>query len=174
MPLLPALDSQVRTEGSCDHGVCKFCHGAHKKFFFSRCVGYVYPDSIGEGGICDMYQGVPCLVDNTKCCYNEALWCPNGSPNCDRYDRAAYPEGDMRIYKGQMSDPLALSPFPNSLMYNWATILILGLGNLAALDFQVRCMASNSPQTAVRGCLIGGFVTVLIGVPFTYLGSITR
>jgi hypothetical protein len=30
-----------------------------------------------------------------------------------------------------MTDPYALSPFPNAIMFNWATIFVLGFGNLA-------------------------------------------
>jgi hypothetical protein len=97
--------------------------------------GYIYPDLLGAGGICDMYDGVACEVNTDLCCYNTEKWCPMGSPNCDRFDRAAYPVGDQRIYSGQMTDALALSPFPNAILWNWATILILGFGNLAALDF---------------------------------------
>jgi hypothetical protein len=35
-----------------------------------------------------------------------------------------------------MTNPWALSPFPNAIFWDWATIFILGFGNLAALDFQ--------------------------------------
>lgn len=57
---------------------------------------------------------------------------------------------------------------------DWATIFVLGFGNLAALDFQARCMASKTPQTAKWGCLIAGCLTFLIGIPFAYIGAITR
>ena len=86
----------------------------------------------------------------------------------------AYPYGDLRVYSDQMSNPYALAPFPNALFWNWATILILGFGNLGALDFQVRCMAAKTPRTARIGCLIGGLFTFFIGIPFSYLGAITR
>lgn len=142
--------------------------------FFLEYTGYVYPDNIGDGGICDSYQGVACDTNPDLCCYNSAEWCPNGSPDCDRYDRAAYPFGDKRIYDNQMTDALALAPFPNAILWNWATIFILGFGNLAALDFQARCMAAKTPRTARLGCIIGGLLTFFIGVPFAYLGAITR
>jgi hypothetical protein len=90
-----------------------------------------------------MYQGVPCTVNPEQCCYNEELWCPDGGPYCARYDRGAYPVGDKPFYPGQMTDPEALAPFPNAIFWNWATILILGIGNLGALDFQGRCMAGE-------------------------------
>jgi Na+/proline symporter len=67
-----------------------------------------------------------------------------------------------------------LSPFPNAIFWNWATIFILAFGNLAALDFQVRCMAAKTPKVATWGCIIGGCLTFFVGIPFAYLGSITR
>lgn len=41
--------------------------------------GYIYPDNIGDGGTCDMYQGVPCNNTADACCYNTELWCPKGN-----------------------------------------------------------------------------------------------
>ena len=73
-----------------------------------------------------------------------------------------------------MSDRVSLSPFPNAIMWNWATLFILAFGNLAALDFQARCMAAKTPRTAQLGCIIGGLFTFFVGVPFAYLGAITR
>ena len=48
----------------------------------------------------------------------------------------AYPIGDMRNNQEQMTDPDALDPIPNAILFNWVTIFVLGFGNLAALDFQ--------------------------------------
>lgn len=73
-----------------------------------------------------------------------------------------------------MTDAHSLSPFPNAIMFNWATIFVLGFGNLAALDFQARCMASKTPKIATWGCIIAGCLTFVVGVPFAYLGAITR
>jgi hypothetical protein len=137
------------------------------------CSGYIYPDTFGDP-ICDMYDGVPCTVDPSQCCYNEQLWCPNGGPYCDRYDRGAYPIGDKQIYQDQMTNPDALAPFPNAIVWNWATIFILGLGNLAALDFQARCMAVRSPSAARISCITAGCITVFVCLPFAFLGSIVR
>jgi hypothetical protein len=139
--------------------------------------GYVYPDSFGDGGPCDMYQGVNCAnVDG--CCYNTDKWCPGfdgTNPSiCERYDRGAYPLGDQPVYSDQMVNPHALEPFPNSIFWNWATIIVLGLGNLGALDFQARCMAAKSPNAARWGCICAGIGTMFIGIPFSYLGAITR
>jgi hypothetical protein len=141
-------------------------------------LGYIYPETFDEGGACDMYEGVPCVYAEGSCCYNTDKWCPGfdgTNPSiCERYDRGAYPFGDQPVYSDQMSDPYALAPFPNSIYWNWATIFILGFGNLAALDFQGRCMAAKSPTAARWGCFIAGCTTIFIGVPFSFLGAITR
>jgi Na+/proline symporter len=134
--------------------------------------GYIYPDGIDEGGVCDMYEGVPCENDSSLCCYNTALWCPS-EDNC-RADNGAYPIGDQPIFGDQMGNFLALSPFPNAMFWNWATIFILAFGNLAALDFQARCMAAQTPRIATLGCLIGGVFTFFVGIPFASLGAVTR
>jgi hypothetical protein len=128
---------------------------------------YLYDD------IADLYQGINCTNNPDMRCYNEELWCPANGTSCVT-DNAAYPYGDLRVYSTQMSDPYALAPFPNSLFWNWATILILGFGNLGALDFQVRCMASKTPRIARIGCFIGGLFTFFVGIPFSFLGPITR
>lgn len=134
--------------------------------------GYIYPNA----EICDMYDGVPCSVATGECCYNAEKWCtdPSDAGTCSRIDNGAYPIGDERVFASQMTDAYALTPFPNAVFWNWATIFILGFGNLAALDFQVRCMAAINPRTATLGCLIGGCFTFFIGIPFAYLGAITR
>lgn len=134
--------------------------------------GYIYPDGSGDGGACDMYMGEPCVNDATLCCYNETKWCPS-EDDCTA-DNGAYPFGDQPVFSDQMTNHLALTPFPNAIMWDWATIFILALGNLAALDFQARCMAAKTPSTATWGCLIGGIFTFFVGVPFAYMGSITR
>jgi Na+/proline symporter len=136
--------------------------------------GYIYPDSFGDGGACDAYNGTKCEYSD-QCCYNIALWCPTyPQTRCDRYDRGAYPFGDHQVYTNQMTSPTALAPFPNALLWNWASIFILALGNLAALDFQARCIASDSPRTARLGCIFAGCITLFVGIPFSHLGSITR
>lgn len=130
--------------------------------------GYMYPDD----DTCQMYEGVACENDATACCYNEAKWCPDDD-NC-RADNGAYPFGDLRIFPDQMTNAHSLTPFPNAIMFNWATIFVLGFGNLAALDFQARCMASKTPKVATIGCAIAGCLTFIVGIPFAYLGAITR
>ena len=131
---------------------------------------YSYPD---DGGVaCEMYNGVPCDNYPDLCCYNSDYWCPSDD-NCT-LDNGAYPFGDQRIFNNQMTDPSSLFPFPNAFVFNWATIFVLGFGNLAALDFQARCMASKTPRVATIGCLLAGCLTFFVGIPFSYLGAITR
>jgi len=159
--------------------------------------GYIYPDAAGAGGICDEYKGIPCTNNPDLCCYNQELWCPS-EDDCRR-DNGAFPLGDQTLFSDQMGNASALAPLyvfsnfghlkfacydltcssfhcasPNAVYWNWATIFILAFGNLAALDFQARCMASKDPWTARWGCIIGGCVTFLIGIPYAALGSITR
>jgi len=132
---------------------------------------YSYPDQ----EICDMYDGVPCTNLEDACCYNEAKWCPDGVGSDDCViDNGAYPIGDLPVIPAAMTDSLGLTPFPNAIVWNWATIFILGFGNLAALDFQARCMASKTPKIATIACLIAGCLTFFVGIPFAYLGAITR
>ena len=103
---------------------------------------YVYPDNATAA----MYDGVDCEFTAGAKCYNTAKWCPSDD-NCVA-DNGAYPIGDKRIFENQMTDPAALTPFPNAIFFNWATIFVLGFGNLAALDFQARCMAAKTPLQA--------------------------
>ena len=70
--------------------------------------GYIYPDAVGDGGICDSYQGIACTNDPSLCCYNSELWCPTDD-NC-RTDNGAYPIGDQKIFGDQMINASALSP----------------------------------------------------------------
>lgn len=130
--------------------------------------GYSYPDD----ETCDIYDGVPCTNLEGACCYNESKWCPSDD-NCVT-DNGAYPFGDLPVIPAAMTDPQGLTPFPNAILWNWATIFILGFGNLAALDFQARCMASKTPKIASIGCLVAGCLTFLVGIPFAYIGAITR
>jgi hypothetical protein len=132
----------------------------------------VYPNE----EIANMYFGEPCVNVPDSLCYNATHWCtdPSDTSTCSRIDNGAYPFGDQRVFGKQMTSADVLTPFPNAVFWNWATIFILGFGNLAALDFQVRCMAAINPRTAILGCLIGGCFTFFIGVPFSYLGAIVR
>lgn len=130
---------------------------------------YMYPDDATAA----LYDGVACETDSSAMCYNQQLHCPAGGDTCVA-DNGAYPFGDQRIFDDQMTNPTSLTPFPNAIFWDWATIFILGFGNLAALDFQARCMAAKSPMDARIGCILGGCLTFIIGIPFSYLGAITR
>lgn len=44
----------------------------------------------------------------------------------------------LQVFNDGMMDINAYGPFPNAILFNWATIFTLGFGNLAALDFQVK------------------------------------
>ena len=68
--------------------------------------------------------------------------------------------------------PLALEQLSNpaaGAVINWATLLALGLGNIAAIDFMARIFAADSPETAQRACFIGSAGTLIIGVPFSLI-----
>ena len=73
------------------------------------------------------------------------------------------PAGTGPMALAQLSDPTA------GAVINWATLLALGLGNIAAIDFMARIFAAQSPETAQRACLIGGAGTLIIGVPFSLI-----
>ena len=70
--------------------------------------GYIYPDAQGDGGICDMYDGVPCENDASLCCYDTERWCPTNGTECIA-DNGAYPIGDQPVFANQLTDYLALS-----------------------------------------------------------------
>lgn len=122
--------------------------------------GYIYPTD----EICELYSGAACFFNQSNCCYNSA------SP----MDNGAYPIGDQRVFADQMTSHLSLSPFPNAIFWNWATLFILAFGNLGALDFQARCMASRTPSSSAIGCAIAAVLTIVVGVPLSYLGAIAR
>ena len=88
--------------------------------------------------------------------------------------KIAYPNGDQRTFPNQMRDAHAMAPFPNAIVFNWATLIVLAFGNMGALDFQARCMAAKSAKIATIGCLVAGVLCIILGVPFAYLGSIAR
>ena len=86
----------------------------------------------------------------------------------------AYPVGDKGMFWSQMTDGDALDPIPNAIVMNWATIFVLGFGNLMALDFQARVMAAKTPNTAVYGNIAAGLITWAIGIPFAYVSGVAR
>ena len=48
-----------------------------------------------------------------------------------------------------MSDPDSYDPIPNAIFFNWVTIIVLALGNVAAIDFQARVLAAKDGTTAI-------------------------
>ena len=54
-------------------------------------------------------------------------------------------------------------------LINWASLIALGFGNIIAIDFVQRIFAARSPKAAQRGCYLAGFLTLLIGIPFSLL-----
>lgn len=126
--------------------------------------GYLYPDD----ATCETYQGVPAVETEGACMYNEDFWGSAG------VDNGAYPFGDKKVFNDGMMDIDAYGPFPNAILFNWATIFVLGFGNLAALDFQARCMAAKTPKIATMGNLIAAGLTFIVGNTFTFMGGYTR
>lgn len=91
-----------------------------------------------------------------------------GASTCDNY---AYPTGDMAVNPHGMTDPDAYAPFPNALVFNWASLIVLSVGNLCALDFQQRCMASRTPGIARLGCILAGIILFTVALPFGAIGG---
>ncbi|KAG5175436.1 Solute:Sodium symporter family [Tribonema minus] len=125
--------------------------------------GYIYPDQ----QVCEMYDGVP-GANAEHCIFNEQKW--GSAP----IDNGAWPTGDAVIHKDSITSFDGLAPFPNAVFYNWATILILGFGNLSALDFQARCMAAKTPKIATIACVIAGLLTFAVGIPFAFMGGFMK
>jgi len=77
---------------------------------------------------------------------------------------AAYPVGDKSIHWNGMTDADSYDPIPNAIVLNWATVIVLALGNLMALDFQARCFAAKTPKIARAACLAAGIICGSLGV----------
>lgn len=86
----------------------------------------------------------------------------------------AYPIGDSQQVGNQMGHADALDPIPNAIVLNWATIIVLGFGNLCALDFQARVFGSRTPRIAVIGCVAGGLISWAIGILFSFNSGAVR
>jgi len=63
-----------------------------------------------------------------------------------------------------------LTDIQNGSLTNWATLIALGLGDVVAIDFMQRVISSDSPKTAKKGCYIGGFITLAVGIPAALIG----
>jgi len=119
--------------------------------------GYIYPNdeicALYDGGPCGNDTTL-CCYNETKWCDDNGENCQadvRGSARCfftitshseftglfsyscmsfiAILQNGAYPIGDQRIFIDQMSNPQALTPFPNAIFWNWATIFILAFGN---------------------------------------------
>ena len=144
--------------------------------------GYAYPDGFGSR-VCSKYDGVACEFDENRCCYNTAKWCDSNGENCERIDNGAYwwKGADDRIFDSfpstgdnSMLNPRALWPFPNAIFWNWSTIVILAFGNLAAIDFQARCMAAKTEKIATTANFIAGCLGIFVGLPLAFIGGVSR
>lgn len=58
-------------------------------------------------------------------------------------------------------------------MFNWATLLALGIGDIVAIDFMQRIFAARSPQIAQRACFVGAFGVLAVGIPFSLVALST-
>jgi SSS family solute:Na+ symporter len=59
-------------------------------------------------------------------------------------------------------------------MFNWATLLALGIGDIVAIDFMQRIFAARSPQIAQRACFVGAFGVLVVGIPFSLVALSSR
>jgi Na+/proline symporter len=62
----------------------------------------------------------------------------------------------------------------NGGLINLATIVALGFGNILAIDFNTRIFSAKSSISAKKGCYFGGFLTLIIGLPFALLPIIFK
>jgi Na+/proline symporter len=53
---------------------------------------------------------------------------------------------------------------------NWAALLSLGIGDVIAIDFMQRVISARSPETAQKGCFMGGLMTLIVGIPTAFIG----
>ena len=58
----------------------------------------------------------------------------------------------------------------NGSLANWAAIVSMALGDIVAIDFIQRVISSKSPQSAQKGCYLGGVLTLLVGLPTAIIG----
>jgi SSS family solute:Na+ symporter len=71
------------------------------------------------------------------------------------------PEGMGPLDLGQLTSG------EQGAMFNWATLLALGIGDIVAIDFMQRIFAARSPQVAQRACFVGAFGVLAVGIPFS-------
>ena len=71
------------------------------------------------------------------------------------------PDGRGPFDLGQLTDT------GQGAMFNWATLLALGIGDIVAIDFMQRIFAARSPQIAQRACFVGALGVLVVGIPFS-------
>jgi SSS family solute:Na+ symporter len=62
-----------------------------------------------------------------------------------------------------------LTSSEHGAMFNWATLLALGIGDIVAIDFMQRIFSARCPQTAQRACFVGALGTLVVGIPFSLI-----
>jgi solute:Na+ symporter, SSS family len=63
-----------------------------------------------------------------------------------------------------------LTSLKHGALLNWAALISLGVGDVVAIDFIQRVIASDSPETARKGCFMGGALTLAVGIPTAFIG----
>ena len=63
-----------------------------------------------------------------------------------------------------------LTSLEHGALLNWAALISLGIGDVVAIDFIQRVIASDSPETARKGCFMGGILTLAVGIPTAFIG----
>lgn len=58
----------------------------------------------------------------------------------------------------------------NGAYINWATFFALALGDIVAIDFIQRVISADSPDAAQKGCYIGSFLTLVVGLMVSFVG----
>ena len=86
----------------------------------------------------------------------------------------AYPLGDKPMFFEGMSDPDAYDPIPNAIVFNWATIFVIGMGSAIAPDFQARIFAAKSSKAAIFGCIFGAIITWVFGCCWAFVPAAAR
>jgi len=76
----------------------------------------------------------------------------------------------MSKVPAEATDLSGLLRAENNAYVNWAALVSLALGDIVAIDFIQRVIAADSPRTARRGCYLGGFVTLGVGLLVSFIG----
>ncbi|HET9254326.1 MAG TPA: hypothetical protein VFO16_03865, partial [Pseudonocardiaceae bacterium] len=59
-------------------------------------------------------------------------------------------------------------------MFNWATLLALGIGDIVAIDFMQRIFSARSPLTAQRACYSAACLVLIVGIPYSLVALTSR